>query len=81
MAETIAHNRTTYNGTTAEKLNLTSMAFLPSNVVAAAFNAETTNPSAAMTGDPAVVTTIKPHHRVYNVTEYLVEQDELDHSK
>lgn len=77
----MAHNRTTYKGTTAGKLNLTSTKFLPSNVVAAAFNAETTNPSAAMTGDPAVVTTIKPHHRVYNVTEYLVEQDELDHSK
>ncbi|XP_024867052.1 uncharacterized protein LOC112451586 isoform X1 [Temnothorax curvispinosus] len=81
MAETIAQNRTAYDRTTtAEKLNLTSMTFLPSNVVAAAFNAETTNPSAAMTGDPAVVTTIKPHHRVHNVTEYLVEQDELDHS-
>ncbi|XP_011872147.1 PREDICTED: uncharacterized protein LOC105564412 isoform X1 [Vollenhovia emeryi] len=80
MAETTAHNRTTYDGTTAGKLNLTSMTFLPSNVVAAAFNAETTNPPAAMTGDPAVVTTVKPHHRVYNVTEYLVEQDELDHS-
>ncbi|XP_024867053.1 uncharacterized protein LOC112451586 isoform X2 [Temnothorax curvispinosus] len=81
MAETIAQNRTAYDRTTtAEKLNLTSMTFLPSNVVAAAFNAETTNPSAAMTGDPAVVTTIKPHHRVHNVTEYLVEQDELDHN-
>ncbi|XP_011872148.1 PREDICTED: uncharacterized protein LOC105564412 isoform X2 [Vollenhovia emeryi] len=80
MAETTAHNRTTYDGTTAGKLNLTSMTFLPSNVVAAAFNAETTNPPAAMTGDPAVVTTVKPHHRVYNVTEYLVEQDELDHN-
>ncbi|TGZ50872.1 uncharacterized protein [Temnothorax longispinosus] len=82
MAETIAQNRTAYDRTTtaAEKLNLTLMTFLPSNVVAAAFNAETTNPSAAMTGDPAVVTTIKPHHRVHNVTEYLVEQDELDHS-
>ncbi|XP_077271445.1 uncharacterized protein LOC143902428 isoform X4 [Temnothorax americanus] len=80
MAETMAQNRTAYDRTTGEKLNLTSMTFLPSNVVAAAFNAETTNPSAAMTGDPAVVTTIKPHHRVHNVTEYLVEQDELDHS-
>ncbi|XP_071569868.1 uncharacterized protein [Temnothorax nylanderi] len=80
MAETIAQNRTAYDRTTAEKLNLTSMTFLPSNVVAAAFKAETTNPSAAMTGDPAVVTTIKPHHRVHNVTEYLVEQDELDHN-
>ncbi|XP_071633715.1 uncharacterized protein [Temnothorax longispinosus] len=82
MAETIAQNRTAYDRTTtaAEKLNLTLMTFLPSNVVAAAFNAETTNPSAAMTGDPAVVTTIKPHHRVHNVTEYLVEQDELDHN-
>ncbi|XP_011703015.1 PREDICTED: uncharacterized protein LOC105459041 [Wasmannia auropunctata] len=78
MAETMADNRTTYDG--AGKLNLTSMTFLPSNVVAAAFNAETTNPSAAMAGDPAAVTTIKPHHRVYNATEYLVEQDELDHS-
>lgn len=74
----MAPNRTTYDGTTPGKLNLM---FLPSNVVAAAFNAETTNPSAAMTGDPAVVTTVKPHHRAYNVTEYLVEQDELDHSK
>ncbi|XP_011171904.1 uncharacterized protein LOC105204513 [Solenopsis invicta] len=81
MAETMAPNRTMHDGTTTgEKLNLTSMTFLPSNVVAAAFNAETTNPSAAMTGDPATVTTIKPHHRVYNATEYLVEQDELDHS-
>lgn len=77
----MAPNRTMHDGTTTgEKLNLTSMTFLPSNVVAAAFNAETTNPSAAMTGDPATVTTIKPHHRVYNATEYLVEQDELDHS-
>ncbi|XP_036142334.1 uncharacterized protein LOC105829405 [Monomorium pharaonis] len=77
---TMASNRTTYDETTAGKLNLTSVTFLPSNVVAAAFNAETTNPSAAMTGDPAAVTTIKPHLRVHNVTEYLVEQDELDHS-
>ncbi|KYN12919.1 hypothetical protein ALC57_14984 [Trachymyrmex cornetzi] len=80
MAETMAHNRTTYNKTTAGKLNFTSVTFLPSNVVAAAFNAETTNPSAAMMGDPAIVTTIKPHHRVYNATEYLIEQDELEHS-
>ncbi|KAL6263447.1 hypothetical protein P5V15_006239 [Pogonomyrmex californicus] len=84
MAETMARNRTTYDGTaTGKLLNLTSMTFPPSNVVAAAFNAETTiptNPSTAMTGDPAVVTTVKPHHHVQNVTEYLVEQDELDHS-
>ncbi|KYM78084.1 hypothetical protein ALC53_11552 [Atta colombica] len=80
MAETMAHNRTMYDKTTAEKLNFTSVTFLPSNVIAAAFNAETTNPSAAMMGDPAIVTTIKPHHRVYNTTEYLIEQDELEHS-
>ncbi|XP_070523137.1 uncharacterized protein [Cardiocondyla obscurior] len=79
MADTTEHNRTAYDGTMAEKLNLTSMTFLPSNVVAAAFNAETTNPSVAMTGDPAA-TTIKPHHRIYNATEYPVEQDELDHN-
>jgi len=81
MAETMAHNRTTYDKTTAGKLNLTSMTFLPFNVIAAAFNAETTNPSGAMTGNSTVVTTVKPHHHVYNATEYLVEQDELDHSK
>ncbi|KYN05303.1 hypothetical protein ALC62_03761 [Cyphomyrmex costatus] len=81
MAETMAHNRTTYDKTTTEKLNFTSVTFVPSNVVAAAFNAETTNPSVAMMGDPAgIVTTIKPHHRVYNATEYLIEQDELEHS-
>ncbi|XP_018341545.1 PREDICTED: uncharacterized protein LOC108748060 [Trachymyrmex septentrionalis] len=80
MAETMAYDRTTYDKTTAGKLNFTSVTFLPSNVVAAAFNAETTNPSAAMMGDPAIVTTIKPHHRVYNATEYLIEQDELEHS-
>jgi len=81
MAETMAHNRTMYDKTTAGKLNFTSVTFLPSNVIAAAFNAETTNPSAAMMGDPAIVTTIKPHHHVYNATEYLIEQDELEHSK
>ena len=81
MAETMAYNRTIYDKTTAGKLNFTSVTFLPSNVIAAAFNAETTNPSAAMMGDPAIVTTIKPHHRVYNATEYLIEQDELEHSK
>ncbi|XP_011066801.1 PREDICTED: uncharacterized protein LOC105153582 isoform X1 [Acromyrmex echinatior] len=80
MAETMAYNRTIYDKTTAGKLNFTSVTFLPSNVIAAAFNAETTNPSAAMMGDPAIVTTIKPHHRVYNATEYLIEQDELEHS-
>ncbi|XP_011066802.1 PREDICTED: uncharacterized protein LOC105153582 isoform X2 [Acromyrmex echinatior] len=80
MAETMAYNRTIYDKTTAGKLNFTSVTFLPSNVIAAAFNAETTNPSAAMMGDPAIVTTIKPHHRVYNATEYLIEQDELEHN-
>lgn len=84
MAETVALNHTTYAETTASKLNLTSMAYLPSTVVAAAIKAETTiptNPSTIVTGDPAAVTTVKPHHHVYNVTDHLVEQDELDHSK
>lgn len=87
MAETMTQNRTASGeNATARKLNLTSMTFLPSAVVAAAVNAETTiptnnNPSTVMTGEPAVVTTVKPHHHVYNVTEYLVESDELDHSK
>ncbi|XP_072763510.1 uncharacterized protein [Anoplolepis gracilipes] len=85
MAETMAHNRTTYAKRTARKLNLTSMTFLPSTVVAAAINAETTvyptNPSTVATGDPAAtVTTVKSHHHVRNVTEYLVEHDELEHS-
>ncbi|XP_014472933.1 PREDICTED: uncharacterized protein LOC106743522 [Dinoponera quadriceps] len=81
MAETMTRNHTAYGKTTARKLNLTSM--LPSTVVAAAINAEATiptNPSTVVTGDPAAVTTVKPHHHVYNVTGYLVEHDELDHS-
>lgn len=83
----MAHNRTAYAKRTARKLNLTSMTFLPSTVVAAAINAETTshpttnNPSTVATGDPADVTTVKSHHHVHNVTEYLVEHDELEHSK
>ncbi|XP_011339075.1 uncharacterized protein LOC105280320 isoform X2 [Ooceraea biroi] len=84
MAETMTHNHTTpAENATARKLNLTSMTFLPSTVVAAAINAETTiptNPSTVMTGDPAAVITVKPHHHVYNVTEHLVEHDEFDHS-
>lgn len=84
----MAHNRTTYAKRAARKLNLTSMTFLPSTVVAAAINAETTttshptsnNPSTVATGDPAdAVTTVKSHHHVQNVTEYLVEHDELEH--
>ncbi|EFN77301.1 hypothetical protein EAI_14429 [Harpegnathos saltator] len=72
-------------GTTlARKLNLTLMTLLPSTVVAAAINAEATiptNPSTVVVpADPAAVTTVKPHHHVYNVTGYLVEHDELDHS-
>ncbi|XP_032668572.1 uncharacterized protein LOC116842875 [Odontomachus brunneus] len=83
MAETMTHNRTAYTRTTVRKLNLTPMTLLPSTVVAAAINAEATiptNPSTVVTGDSAAVTTVKPHHHVYNVTGYLVEHDELDHS-
>lgn len=84
MAETMAHNRTRYVKRTARKLNLTSMTFLPSTVVAAAINAETTihptNPSTVATDDPAATTVKSPHH-VHNATEYLAEHDELEHSK
>lgn len=86
MAETMAHNRTRYAKRTARKLNLTSMTFLPSTVVAAAINVETTihpnNPSTVATDDPAAtVTTVKSPHHVHNATEYLAEHDELEHSK
>ncbi|XP_070149858.1 uncharacterized protein [Polyergus mexicanus] len=85
MAETMAHNRTRYVKRTARKLNLTSMTFLPSTVVAAAINAETTihptNPSTVATDDPAAaVTTVKSPRHVHNATEYLVEHDELEHN-
>lgn len=87
MAETMTRNHTVsieYATTMTRKLNLTSMTLLPSTVVAAAINAETTiptNPSTLMTQGPVDVTTLKPHHHVHNVTGYLVEQDELDNSK
>jgi len=86
MAETMAQNHqatiTTENATATRKLNLTSMTFLPSSVVAAAIKAETTipsNPSTVMTAES--VTTVKPHHHVHNVTEHFIEHDEFDHSE
>jgi len=86
MAETMTRNHratAAENATAARKLNLTSMTFLPSSVVAAAIKAETTiptsNPSTVMTAEP--VTTVKPHHHVHNVTDHLIEHDEFDHSE
>jgi len=86
MAETMAQNHqatiTAENATATRKLNLTSMTFLPSSVVAAAIKAETTipsNPSTVMTAES--VTTVKPHHHVHNVTEHFIEHDEFDHSE
>ncbi|XP_020279398.1 uncharacterized protein LOC109852555 isoform X2 [Pseudomyrmex gracilis] len=78
-------NSTTHADAMTRKLNLTSMIFLPSTVIAAAINAETNvspNPSTVVTtSDPeTVTTTAKAHHHVSNVTEYLVEHDELDQS-
>jgi len=85
MAETMARNHratAAENATATRKLNLTSMTFLPSSVVAAAIKAETTipsNPSTVMTAES--VTTVKPHHHVHNVTEHFIEHDEFDHSE
>ncbi|XP_043512316.1 uncharacterized protein LOC122529876 isoform X3 [Frieseomelitta varia] len=55
----------------------------PPGVVAAAISASTaipTNPSTTVTGGAAVTSTAKPDHHIYNVSGYLVEHDELDHS-
>lgn len=56
----------------------------PPNAVAAAISAGTaisTNPSTTVTAGVAVTSTAKPDHHIYNATGYLVEHDELDHSK
>lgn len=52
-----------------------------SAAIATASTAIPTNPSTTVTGGAAVTSTAKPDHHVYNATGYLVEHDELDHSK
>lgn len=52
-----------------------------SAAIATAATAIPTNPSTTVTGGAAVTSTAKPDHHVYNATGYLVEHDELDHSK
>ena len=65
-------------------MNLVSTISSSPSVVAAAISASTaipTNPSTTVTGGAAVTSTAKPDHHIYNASGYLVEHDELDHSK
>lgn len=78
-------NATTKVESSGGAMNLVStMSSSPPGSVSAIATASTaipTNPSTTVTGGAAVTSTAKPDHHVYNATGYLVEHDELDHSK
>lgn len=80
-------NATTKVESSGGAMNLVStMSSSPPGSVSAAIATATTaipttNPSTTVTGGAAVTSTAKPDHHVYNATGYLVEHDELDHSK
>nr|XP_034177976.1 uncharacterized protein LOC117603192 [Osmia lignaria]XP_034177977.1 uncharacterized protein LOC117603192 [Osmia lignaria] len=71
------------NSTSTMNLVSTISSSSPPSAVAAAISAGTaipTNPSTTVTGGAVVTSTAKPDHHMYNVTSYLAEHDELDHS-
>ncbi|XP_017887118.1 uncharacterized protein LOC108629157 [Ceratina calcarata] len=76
-------NATKVENATAAMNFVSTMSSSPPSAAAVAISAGTaipTNPSTTVTAGAAVTSTAKPDHHVYNATNYLVEQDELDHS-
>lgn len=77
-------NATKVENSTGTMNLVSTISSSPPGVVAAAISASTaipTNPSTTVTGGAAVTSTAKPDHHIYNASGYLVEHDELDHSK